>query len=50
MRLRSRFAPGYEIWGRFHLYEPLVGLAVGPSGALSDGTPYGSSSSSQGRR
>ena len=33
MRLRSRFAPGYEVWGRFHLYGPLVALAVGPSGA-----------------
>ena len=33
MRLRSRFAPGYEVWGRFHLYGPLVALGVGPSGA-----------------
>lgn len=33
MRLRSRFAPGYEVWGRFHVYEPLVGLAVGSAGA-----------------
>jgi ubiquinone/menaquinone biosynthesis C-methylase UbiE len=33
MRLRSRVAPGYEVWGRFHVYEPLVGLAVGPAGA-----------------
>jgi ubiquinone/menaquinone biosynthesis C-methylase UbiE len=31
--LRSRFAPGYEVWGRFHLYEPLVGLGVGRAGA-----------------
>jgi ubiquinone/menaquinone biosynthesis C-methylase UbiE len=30
--LRSRFAPGYEIWGRFHVYEPLVGLGVGRAG------------------
>jgi ubiquinone/menaquinone biosynthesis C-methylase UbiE len=33
MKLRSRFAPGYEVWGRFGLYGPLVGLAVGQSGA-----------------
>lgn len=32
LRLRSRLAPGYEIWGRFHLYEPLVALGVGRSG------------------
>lgn len=31
-RIRSRFAPGYEIWGRFHIYEPLVGLGVGRAG------------------
>lgn len=33
MKLRSRFAPGYEVWGRFGLYGPLVALGVGPSGA-----------------
>jgi ubiquinone/menaquinone biosynthesis C-methylase UbiE len=33
MKLRSRFAPGYEVWGRFNLYEPLVALGVGPSGS-----------------
>jgi ubiquinone/menaquinone biosynthesis C-methylase UbiE len=33
MRLRSRLAPGYEIWGRFHLYGPLVAAGVGPGGA-----------------
>jgi ubiquinone/menaquinone biosynthesis C-methylase UbiE len=32
MKLRSRFAPGYEVWGRFGLYGPLVALGVGPSG------------------
>jgi ubiquinone/menaquinone biosynthesis C-methylase UbiE len=32
VRLRSRLAPGYEIWGRFGLYEPLVALGVGRSG------------------
>ena len=33
MKLRSRFAPGYEVWGRFNLYGPLVALGVGRSGA-----------------
>lgn len=33
MKLRSRFAPGYEVWGRLGLYGPLVALGVGPSGA-----------------
>jgi arsenite methyltransferase len=33
-RLRSHFAPGYEVWGRFHIYEPLVGLGVGRAGGL----------------
>ena len=33
MKLRSRLAPGYEVWGRFGLYGPLVSLGVGPSGA-----------------
>ncbi|HEX2376281.1 MAG TPA: methyltransferase domain-containing protein [Gaiellales bacterium] len=32
MKLRSRFAPGYEVWGRLNLYGPLVALAVGASG------------------
>ena len=32
MKLRSRFAPGYEVWGRFNLYGPLVALGVGASG------------------
>jgi hypothetical protein len=32
MRLRSRFAPGYEVWGRLNLYGPLVALGVGASG------------------
>jgi len=31
MKLRSRFAPGYEIWGRLNLYGPLAGNA-GPRG------------------
>jgi ubiquinone/menaquinone biosynthesis C-methylase UbiE len=33
MKLRSRLAPGYEVWGRFGLYGPLVSLGVGRSGA-----------------
>ncbi len=36
--LRSRFAPGYEIWGRFRIYEPLVGLGVGRAGGRLRGT------------
>jgi hypothetical protein len=32
MKLRSRFAPGYEVWGRLNPYGPLVALAVGASG------------------
>jgi demethylmenaquinone methyltransferase/2-methoxy-6-polyprenyl-1,4-benzoquinol methylase len=33
MKLQSRLAPGYDIWGRFHIYEPIVALGVGRSGA-----------------
>ena len=32
MKLRSRFAPGYEVWGRLNLYGPLVALGVGAGG------------------
>jgi arsenite methyltransferase len=33
VKLHSRLAPGYDIWGRFHIYEPIVALGVGRSGA-----------------
>src|SRR4051794_37013439 len=33
MRVASRLAPGYDWWGRIGLYEPLVGAALGRTGA-----------------
>jgi SAM-dependent methyltransferase len=33
MRLRSPLAPGYEVWGRSGLYEPLVAATLGRDGA-----------------
>ena len=49
MRLRSRLAPGYEVWGRSGLYGPLIAAAVGRSGACGWSYNWGSSSQADSR-